>query len=164
MRRASILILLPLLATSCQSNSSLPLLPRKRALYTTFSIYEAEAGPAEIAIPEEVCVVQIDTLTRLRKKVITQLPDRPGTSIEIELWPDRNDDWSYQGKVLLIYRKETDGVEQSWSKDFRLPLRISGRWTLDLGPNSINQKHVLIEVEMEPDPYYEMNRQAPFHY
>jgi hypothetical protein len=162
MRRA--LILLPLLATACQSNSSLPLLPRNRALYTTFSIYEAEAGPAEIAIPEEICVVQIDTLARLRKSVVTPLESRPGTTVEIELRPDRNDDWSYQGKVRLTYLKDLNGAQKSWTESFRLPLRMSGRWTIDLGPNSLNQKHVLIEVEMEPDPYYEMNRQAPIRY
>jgi hypothetical protein len=158
------LLLLPLVSSACQSNAELPLLPRDRALYTTFSIYEADQGPAEVAIPVELCEIEINTLTRLRKTVLTELEQRPGWSIEIEMWPDRNDDGSYQGKVDLSYRRNLEGAESLWAKSFLLPLRMSGLWTIDLGPNSINQKHILLEVEMEPDPYYELNRQSPLRY
>lgn len=138
-----------LASTGCQSagdDSSFPTLhPRERALYTTVQL---EPGGTE---------VRLASLTRQRKSQRFSVLDGNGNSVEfvLELHADREAESLYGGSLLL---RSIDG---NWSSEHRLSPRSSGRWQIEIDPASNPLAWASIRVEIEPDPYWEMDQQRP---
>ncbi|MAW61382.1 MAG: hypothetical protein CMJ94_11175 [Planctomycetes bacterium] len=140
-------LFLVLALASCQAGASSDfpnLHPRERALYTTLKL---EPGGQEF---------QLAGLTRTRQtaSVPATVEPTPHPALEIELRADRESSL-YSGTLLL---RAADG---SWSASYRLPPRSSGRWTLDLARETQHHGYAQLQIEIEPDPYWEMDQQRP---
>ena len=137
------------LSTGCQSardESNFPTLhPRERALYTTVQI---EPGGTE---------VRLASLTRQRVSQRFSAQDKNGDPVqfELELHADREAESLYGGSLLL---RSSDG---NWTSEHRLSPRSSGRWQIELDPASNPLAWTSLRVEIEPDPYWEMDQQRP---
>lgn len=133
----------------CQSvrdDSDFPTLhPRERALYTSLTFSPGEQ------------VIQLAGLTRTRQSERFDLIDASGSSwtVEVNLRANREGASLYSGTLEL---KSTDGV---WSSQHRLLPRSSGRWQFALEPDSAAHGFAGLLVEIEPDPYWEMDQQRP---
>ena len=143
-------LLLALLGSpACQSvrdGSKFPTLhPRERALYTSVQL---EPGGTE---------VMLASLTRQRAKQAFTATGPNGKTIhlEVELIADREAESLYGGSILL---RTIDGA---WSSEHRLPPRSSGRWGYELEPTSNPLAWTSLRVEIEADPYWEMDQQRP---
>jgi hypothetical protein len=136
----------------CQSvrdDSSFPTLhPRKRALYTSVVL---EPGGTKI---------QLASLTRQRIKQQFAAIGSDGSAIEleVELIADREAESLYGGTLVL---RSSDG---GWSSEHRLSPRSSGRWHFELEPVAHPLAWTSLRVEIEPDPYWEMDQQGPHRF
>jgi hypothetical protein len=145
---ALLLLFVSLAGTACQSASvsNFPSLhPRERALYTTVLL---EPGGTRI---------QLASLTRQRIKQDFPAVAADGRPVvfEVELIGDREAESLYSGSILL---RSSDGA---WSSEHRLSPRSSGRWQFELDPQTNPMAWSSLRVEMEPDPYWEMDQQRP---
>lgn len=131
---------------SARDDSSFPTLhPRERALYTSVLL---EPGGTE---------VRLASLTRQRVSQQFSAPDKNGNPVqfELELHADREAESLYGGSLLL---RSSDG---NWTSEHRLSPRSSGRWQIELDPASNPLAWISLRVEIEPDPYWEMDQQRP---
>lgn len=132
--------LLPLAA--CQSSrddSDFPTLhPRERALYSTLTFQPD--GP----------VIELAGLTRQRQTTTLD-------GMVIELRADR------EGLNLYEATLELRATDDSWSTQHRLLPRTSGRWQVDLAGSDLHHGWVHVDVEIESDPYWEMDQKRPGH-
>lgn len=147
MTRALALLAL-LFASNCQSvrdDSSFPTLhPRERALYTTIYL---EPGEQKI---------ELAGLTRqLQEQSVTLVNPSGELPIVVRLRANREAESLYTGTLELA------AADGSWEIVHRLPPRSSGRWQLDLAPSTGDHGFETMRVEIEPDPYWEMEQQRP---
>lgn len=147
MMRALVLLISALLG-SCQSvrdDSNFPTLhPRERALYTTLTL---EPGPQQL---------ELAGLTRQRQEQSFTVTGPIGSQeCIVRLWANREGESLYTGTLELA------AADGSWMTTHRLPPRSSGRWEIDLAATSAEHGYTLMKVEIEPDPYWEMEQQRP---
>jgi len=145
----ALLIAAILAGPSCQSardESNFPTLhPRERALYT---LVVFEPGGTEIRLASL-------TRQRVHQSFTAQAPDGSSIELEVELIADREAESLYGGTLQL---HSADGT---WSMEQRLTPRSSGRWQFTLDPTSNPMTWTSLRVEIEPDPYWEMDQQRP---
>lgn len=147
MTRAFALLTLALLG-SCQSmrdDSNFPTLhPRERALYTTLTL---EPGPQQL---------ELAGFTRQRQEQsFTVSSPRGPQDCLVRLWANR------EGESLYTATLELAAADGSWTTTHRLPPRSSGRWEIDLAATSAEHGLTRMKVEIESDPYWEMEQQRP---
>ena len=128
-----------------QDDSNFPTLrPRHRALYTTILL---EPGAQKL---------ELTGLTRqLQKQDFTLTRPSGELPIEVRLRANREDGNAYTGTLTLA------AADRSWEMVHRLPPRSSGRWQFNLAPTSGDHGFRTMRVEIEPDPFWEMEQQRP---
>lgn len=141
-------LLAVLLVGSCQSvrdDSNFPTLhPRDRALYTTILL---EPGEQKL---------ELAGLTRqLQEQSFTLTGPSGELPVVVRLRADREAESLYTGTLTLA------AADGSWEVIHRLPPRSSGRWQIDLAPTTGDHGFTGMRVEIEPDPYWEMEQQRP---
>ncbi|MCH2101523.1 MAG: hypothetical protein MK209_06340 [Planctomycetes bacterium] len=143
---------LPLLGTllliGCQGaleDSNFPTLPpRERALYTTLVF-----GPGGQKI-------ELAGLTRqLQEETATVTSPLGDQAVQFLLRANRKGTNAYAGTLQL---RAADG---SWSAHHILQPRSTGRWKIDLRPTAAHHGWQTLHVEIEPDPFWEMDLQRP---
>lgn len=134
------------LAAACSAPGDPPLLPRHRALYATLEL--RPDGP----------VLELESLTRFRETARfardgTRLADDATDAwLEVEFRGDRDASGAFSAEIILR------APDRGWTQRLQLPPRSSGRWQrpLDGLPGATG-----LAIEIEPDPYYEMERMKP---
>jgi hypothetical protein len=145
----TLMIVATLVSPGCQSardDSSFPTLhPRERALYTRLVL---EPGGTELRLASL-------TRQRIQEQFTVQATDGSGIDLEVDLIADREAESLYGGTLQL---RSSDG---SWSMEYQLTPRSSGRWQFTLDPSTSPLAAERLLVEVEPDPYWEMDQQRP---
>ncbi len=153
------LLLIPVIglcAAGCQTGTfKYSLHPRYKALYTEITVYRAAPGFAEDSIPLELAQLKFATLKKQRNRQVFRVE---GSTITVEIRADREGDGAFLGEVVCSW---DSGLGEPWSEMQKLNRRTDGRWTLDMGLNTQTDQHLLLAIEMEGDPFYEMQRQKP---
>lgn len=139
-------------SASCQSardSSSFPTLhPRERALYTTLRF---EPGGTEL---------QIASLRRDRSEnsFLLTLADGSESRLHLSLLADRETGSLYSANLLIEFSA------QGWAQKLDLSPRSSGRWNVTLDASNNPAAWERLEIEIESDPYWEMEQQRPLRF
>lgn len=148
MTRLLLLLGLAAAPVSCHTMAGpngLPTLhPRERALYTTLRF-----APGEDEI-------HLASLTRQRVTRSSSWIGEGQQTVELEVSLVANREGAHAFEATL----ELFEAATNWRCELQLPPRLSGRWRLELPPGS-SQAWRSLEVEIEGDPYVEMERQRP---